>query len=281
MEPLDDAPLPTRRWAFDSPLAWMALLLLAIVVLSSVAVLDALSPHRDAAQVARSQGEAMRAAIGWRPVSPPPDGLLVEVLVATAPFSLSTASGPVAGRSPAPARLATALAVLAAELHRYPPLFLRHSGLERVVVCEGLRQHERPIPSLPNVDNTLLLGVSDDAGYLRRLIHHEVFHFVDYADDGQLKPDEPWAALNLPSFRYGDGGRAMREPGAADPLDPPLPGFVSMYGTSGVEEDKAELFSFLMTDPDLVDRLARADVVLSAKRAELRARLDRRRVRLF
>ncbi|RYE82694.1 MAG: hypothetical protein EOO75_20310 [Myxococcales bacterium] len=281
MEPLDDAPLPTRRWAFDSPIAWMALLLLAIIVLASVAVIDALSPHRDAAQVARSQGEAARTAIGWRPVSPPPDGLLVEVLVATTPFTLSTASGPVAGRAPTPDHLASALAVLAAELHRYPPLFLRRAGFERVVVCEGLRQHDRPIPSLPNVDNTLLLGVSDSVGYLRRLLHHEVFHFVDYADDGQLRPDEPWNSLNPPSFRYGDGGRAMREPGAADPLDPPVPGFVSMYGTSGIEEDKAELFSFLMTDPDLVDRLARADVVLAAKRSELRARLERRGVRLF
>ena len=73
----------------------------------------------------------------------------------------------------------------------------------------------------------------------------------------------------------------MRQPSAADPLDPSLPGFVSLYATAGVEEDKAELFSFLMTEPALVDERARTDVVLAAKRAELRARLGRRDATLF
>jgi len=42
-------------------------------------------------------------------------------------------------------------------------------------------------------------------------------------------------------------------------------GFISAYATSALEEDKAEVFSFLMTEPAAVADMAKRDPVLKLK----------------
>ena len=78
--------------------------------------------------------------------------------------------------------------------------------------------------------------------------------------------DRRWEALNRTGFSYGYGGRDMRGP-EATPMREDLPGFVSLYATSALEEDKAEIFAFMMARPTAMRRLAARDEVIAAKMA--------------
>lgn len=196
----------------------------------------------------------------------------VELLVATRPFRLELFTGALAGEAPSEIEIARAARVLEQELGRYPRRFLEQSRLRRVVLTHALSEAGAPIPSLPNLEGALLLDTDAPEAFLRRLIHHEVFHFVDFAGDDQLKRDPGWQRLNDRWFVYGSGGRYARVPGSARLTDD-LPGFVSRYATSALEEDKAETFAFLMAAPVRLAAIAARDGVIRAKIAALKAGL--------
>lgn len=188
----------------------------------------------------------------------------VEMMVAGRAFQLPAGNGPISASAPDAGAAERASAIVHEELRRFPEGFVAAAGLWRVVFCEGLREGNDVIPSLPNYRHTLLLDVRAEPAYLRRLVHHEVFHFVDFADDGIVLADRRWEALNRTGFAYGYGGRDMRSPDAT-PMREDLPGFVSLYATSALEEDKAEIFAFMMARPDAMRRLAARDDVIAAK----------------
>jgi len=114
----------------------------------------------------------------------------------------------------------------------------------------------------------------DDPDEVRRSFHHEVFHLIDYRDDGVVTRDPAWEALNPPGFKYAGGGRAaLADPAmTTDPTDK-VPGFVTGYSTSAVEEDKAELFAFLVVHPAYMAKRAATDPVIRAKVARMKALL--------
>jgi hypothetical protein len=141
-------------------------------------------------------------------------------------------------------------------------------------VRTSLHEGKLAIPSLPNYHGALVLDVDADAPFLRRLVHHEVFHFADYADDDQLSRDPAWAALNDRYFVYGSGGRFLRDPGAGCFTDK-YPGFVSEYATSALEEDKAEIFAMRMVAPRELDAFASADPIVRAKSRAIEAQLQK------
>lgn len=196
----------------------------------------------------------------------------VELMTAARGFELPLGNGPVAGRPPAAAPRARAEVIVSEELDRYPRELLSRARLYRVLLCEGLSEAGRPIPSLPNFQRTLLLDVDAEPGFLRRLVHHELFHFADYADDEQVLRDPEWAALSGSDFVYGSGGRFLRDPKSSLPGSAP-PGFVTRYATSALEEDKAETFAFMMTAPGTLSERARTDPVLAAKIARIERQL--------
>jgi hypothetical protein len=172
-----------------------------------------------------------------------------------------------------PQALAT-VQVVGAELARYEPSFLAAVGLERVLLCRDLSEGEKSFPSMPNVQHTLILDTDSPAPFLRRLVHHELFHFADFADDGELKHDAAWTALNERHFVYGFGGRLERHEGSAQWSEQRL-GFVTEYAQSALEEDKAELYSLAMMAPARVAERAQRDRVLARKLARLASQLQR------
>ncbi|MDB4943101.1 MAG: putative lipoprotein [Labilithrix sp.] len=200
----------------------------------------------------------------------------VALLEATKPFKLELAHGPVQGVAPRPERETAVRAILTRELARYPQGFLGKARLRGVVLTDELHEGELAIPSLPNVGGLLLLDVAGSESDLVRGLHHEIFHFADFADDGSISPDPQWDLLNEPGFAYGAGGRTLRAAWASEPLaqDGFLNGgFVSSYATSGVEEDKAETFAFAMARPQQLAAAAAKDPVLQAKRKEILVRI--------
>ncbi len=195
----------------------------------------------------------------------------IVVLRATKHFDVPLTDA-LTGEGVSPRAADAFLATIAAEFERYPEALLRRSGLRYVLLCSDLRQSNAPIVSLPNFESTLLLDVGSKPDFARRLVHHEFFHFVDFADDQQLKQDAAWASLNDRFFSYGSGGRYERDPGAAH-FGSGGPGFASKYGRAALEEDKAEIFSFLMAEPERTLALAQRDPVVAAKVAALQSQL--------
>ena len=217
-------------------------------------------------QLADDQARDQMLTLGWRPTEPSTVVGGVEVLRARGGFELMLGHGVISGDSATDEQRDRATRWVREELGRYPAHFLAFAQLRRVVLCGSLREDRRPIPSLPNYNNTLLLDADAEEAYLRRLIHHEIFHFVDLADDGSVLRDDAWEALNEPEFRYGFGGRAMRDVATA----PHPTGFVSGYATAALEEDKAETFAEMMWAPAAAHERALGDAVLQAKIERMR-----------
>jgi hypothetical protein len=196
----------------------------------------------------------------------------IEAFTPERAFQLESGGAVLTGEPIAARDRDRALATLAIELARYPAEFLVRARLRRLVLCAKLHEGSEVIPSLPNYHGALLIDVDADAPYLRRLVHHEVFHFADYADDDQLSHDPAWLALNDRYFVYGSGGRFAREPGAGRFSDE-IPGFVSRYATSALEEDKAETFAMRMSAPRQFAELIASDPILRVKSGALEAQL--------
>jgi len=199
-------------------------------------------------------------------------GLGIEVFAPERAFRMESGRAWLRGAPISDRDQQRALATLASELARYPAQFFARARLHRLILCSHLHEDNEPIPSLPNYHGALLVDVDADASYLRRLVHHEVFHFADYADDDQLSRDPSWLALNERYFVYGSGGRFLRDPGAGR-FTTEIPGFVSRYATSALEEDKAETFAMRMCAPEKFAQLIAADPILRAKSAAIEAQL--------
>lgn len=238
-------------------------------------------PNAERARVAEEAERALRADLvdqGLAPVAREDAAVTrlaelgIEVFTPERAFRMESGAAWLEGQPISSPDRARALATLAGELARYPGEFLARARLRRLILCAKLHEGSEPIPSLPNYHGALLVDVDADAPYLRRLVHHEVFHFADYADDDQLSRDPAWLQLNESDFAYGSGGRFLRTPGAGR-FSAEIPGFVSRYATSALEEDKAETFAMRMSEPAKFAALIAADPVLRAKSAALEAQL--------
>ena len=218
--------------------------------------------HGIAAFASTSSATATLAALG------------VEVVWPERAFRMESGNALLTGGVVSAADAERALVTLSAELARYPASFLDRARLHRLLLCSKLHEGPQAIPSLPNFHGTLIVDLNADAPFLRRLVHHEVFHFADYADDDQLSRDPAWLALNDHYFVYGSGGRFVRDPGAGRFSDE-IPGFVSRYATSALEEDKAETFAMRMALPREFAALLDADPIVRAKSAAIEAQLRR------
>ncbi|MCC6408177.1 MAG: hypothetical protein IT453_13525 [Planctomycetes bacterium] len=158
---------------------------------------------------------------------------------------------------------------LADEWSDYPRCWIETARLEAVVFCSELRWDVQPRASIPVFDAGLLyfdvaLGAEQES-YVRRVVHHEFFHSFDRFDDGELWTDEHWSALNPRGFTYGGGGVTRQHEPSTSLLETATTGFVDDYATSGVEEDKAELFAVLMCSPDAIRPRLAGDPYLLAK----------------
>ncbi len=258
--------------------------LAALVITPTVGLLAAelRDPKAESARLANEADLSLRAdllAQGFAsvPASANSDvralgALGIEVLTPERSFQLESGAAALTGKPADTKALAAALSPLRIELARYPRAFLERARFRRLVLCAGLREGDSEIPSLPNYHGALIVDVDADAPFLRRLVHHEVFHFADYADDDQLSRDPAWVALNDRYFVYGSGGRFLRHPGAGRFTDA-RPGFVSEYATSALEEDKAETFAMRMVAPRVLAERTQTDDVLRAKSLAIESEL--------
>lgn len=109
--------------------------------------------------------------------------------------------------------------------------------------------------------------------YLLEIVHHEFFHFIDFKDDGEVYEDKVWKKLNPPGFKYGRGGYSVQSDSTQGYVTDKIPGFISRYATSGVEEDKAEVFRSMLVNLREMEARAESDLVLSNKIARMKTLL--------
>lgn len=202
------------------------------------------------------------------------EALDLEVTVAEKRFSYRWVGGRLAGEPPTKEQWEPFAKLLAEELAVYSRALVKKTGLTRVVVCRDLQFGGQARSAVPDFARGVLYfdcwQNRDQPVFARRVIHHEYFHIIDKIDDGKLFEDEAWEALNAPDFKYGRGGHTMRDP-KAGLASTAMPGFLNRYSTSGVAEDKAEVFAFMMVQYRHVEGRAERDEVIRKKMARMKA----------
>ena len=209
----------------------------------------------------------------------------LRVVVADGPLRVESTHGVILAKRADNRELRIYREIFREELSRYPVEFIRKTELRRFVLCKGLSFNGQERYAIPDFEHDTIylnlerpLGLSwDPSGafelYRRKVFHHELYHQIDWKDDGLLYRDDAWAKLNPRSFRYGPGGINMRG-ASCSLLTHEIPGFVTQYATAGVEEDKAEVYANLMANNAALTELACADALVATKVEALVARLD-------
>ncbi|MBX3114372.1 MAG: hypothetical protein KF836_07375 [Fimbriimonadaceae bacterium] len=165
--------------------------------------------------------------------------------------------------------------LFANEWKLYPVSFVKKAKVFKITFCVSLSLNNQFRAAVPSYDADRMFydtaAGAYNSNYQRNVVHHEYFHMVDQREK-RLYTDPEWASLNPPDFKYGSGGAQMRTSGAGSLTDK-IPGFLTLYGTSGVEEDKAELFAHMIVDGEFVANRAKLDPVLNKKIGLLKKRL--------
>ncbi len=201
----------------------------------------------------------------------------IEIVTSGAGFPIRTTHGFIHGKAIDRDALVAYEPLFSGEFTRYPKQLVTATKLRKVVLCEDLSfdgQRRNAVPDFEH--NTLYLDAKrgdHSPLYQRKVIHHEFFHMIDFADDGKLYEDAAWTTLNAADFRYGSGGRNAQDNASTSVLTDRYPGFLNHYSTTGVEEDKAEVFANLMVEPQRVLASANSDPVVQNKVAAMKTLL--------
>ena len=203
----------------------------------------------------------------------------IDILWDTLPFPLRVNKRLLNGERADEKQAKAAADLLRQELRFYSKDILQRLGLRRIVVAVNLTVDERRIGGLAvyqeytfYLDAENILSREDR---VRQTFHHELFHMFDYRDDRRISRDSTWEGLNPPSFHYGSGGYEMLNDPRAGLLTDKYPGFITRYSTAAVAEDKAEIYSHMVTHYALMQEIAKTDAVVRAKMKALMALLER------
>ncbi len=110
---------------------------------------------------------------------------------------------------------------------------------------------------------------SEDGKYMRRTIHHEIRHLADYNQYSTYKPqDSKWLQCNPAQNSYLNSVASMYANPAYAHAAHPKAGFITGYATSGIDEDRAEVYAYYMTDRAYLYKTAIEDASLSCKVAQ-------------
>lgn len=197
----------------------------------------------------------------------------VTVVNVRTDLDVETPFGPITARAAGPG-LAKYSQLLGEEISIYPPALIRRTRMKRLVLCSELAFNGGLRGAIPDYwHGDLYLDVARGAAsppYQRTALHHEFFHLIDFQDDGEVYRDDAWSALNPIDFRYGPGGVNVQDDPSGSLPNEKAPGFLTAYATSGVEEDKAEVFSRLIMVPREVERRSNADPIIGRKVARMK-----------
>jgi len=193
--------------------------------------------------------------------------------------------------APAHTQLHKVIEPLVHELNVYPHEALRRTRIEQIVLCTDLLIGHRK----QKASGTLMVGLNyvdtiffdvqafRDNLFGRRTIHHELFHAIDYHDTWEGLIDTDWRKLQGKDYSYEldsavefqtmkrRNPQEIESPRFDDPYDwltgkpSSTPGFLTEYAKYNTAEDKAEVFSHMVTSYDEVMTRAGRDAILNRK----------------
>lgn len=148
------------------------------------------------------------------------------------------------------------------EWSKYPPQWTEHFSTTNVYFVQGFERpigagnSETPVAAYPGVGLGGPAYSIDQAvyatgeSYMREVIHHEYYHFIEYQSFGQYgAPDSTWTNANPNGFTYGNGGASCYEGDTSCQLGThPENGFVTGYAQTALAEDKAETYAYMFDD---------------------------------
>ena len=203
----------------------------------------------------------------------------IELVTSELGFPIKTIHGMIEGKEAGRGTLEKYQKLFAAEVNRYPPSLVRNAKLKRIALCEELSFDGQRRNAIPDFEHDVLyLDVKRgdyNPQYQRKVIHHEFFHMIDYKDDGSVYADSAWNGLNPATFQYGTGGRNAQDDAATSVLTDRFPGFLNHYSTTGVEEDKAEMFANMMVVPQYVELRAADDPIIKSKAQAMKSLIQK------
>ena len=163
------------------------------------------------------------------------------------------------------------LPLLILELSLYPKNFFKRINLKNITLSNNIVFHsgnyENYRAGLPDYEeDTLSLIFSckeRSIKYIRNVIHHELFHYFYFMYVGPFEDrDDLWEMFNPKGFEYSMKSElwSQKEILSGDYQD--YDSFVSYFSKTKLEEDKAEVFSYMVTSGnDVKDLLKREGVI--------------------
>jgi hypothetical protein len=197
-------------------------------------------------------------------------------------FPIVISTGKIHGKEADRKNIESYWPLLWSEWNLYPPELVEKAALKRIILCEDLAfenaahvtQLRTALPDYEHHD--LYLDVQrgrENTLYVCEVIHHEFFHIIDWCAD-QDKDEDGWIALNPPGFTYLEGGETQQKnPHTSELSD--NPGFLNEYSTSGLIEDKAEIFAHMVMDRKRVEQRGMTDGIIKGKMQKMQELLRR------
>ena len=194
-------------------------------------------------------------------------------------FPISSEFVKLEGERPNQWQLAVAVSTLVAEFRKLPKALVERCEIRRIVLCcrfseDGLRMGGMCFAH----QYALCLDVSrvvPNQGRLIRSFYHELFHMIYARDDSWRKKSGVWLGLNPRGFDYGPSARAIIREGLTSQPYSAHPGFLTRYSTANMQEDTAELFSYLLTSHGRTKQKAKQNRFLAAKVLYMQEQLAR------
>ena len=192
----------------------------------------------------------------------------LELVIPENKSNLRAISFEIDGDPPTQSDLDCYTPILFLEFWIYGKSFIKKSKLKKIILLHNINytnsEGTQDRAGCPEYDLTKSITFAireKNIAYIRIVLHHELFHFIDYADDQDFD-DEGWEKLNQKDFEYGEGGNTERE---WIKLDKNVMGFINHYSTSALEEDRAEIYQYLISCPD--EALNNNDIIVSKRQS--------------
>jgi hypothetical protein len=197
----------------------------------------------------------------------------LDIVLSRPEFPVKTTHGAINGKEADHKDVDSYVPLLVSEWNLYPVELIKRSKLQRIILCQDLSFAGQQRTAIPDFEhNDLYFDVARGRHsllYTRTVIHHEFFHVLDYRN-GTLYADERWTRLLPKGVKYGMGGKNLQDDATVSLISDDLPGFLNKYSTTGVEEDKAEVFANMIVNSKAVEERAKNDPVIRAKTVLMR-----------
>jgi hypothetical protein len=206
----------------------------------------------------------------------------LDVTWTAGPYEYKYDSSGGSAENPTEEDVARVAASIVRELGMYPNGFLRRAGFKGIVLVRDLFVQEdggARGAAAYIFDDRFFLDVPNairavQGGTRIRFIHHLMWHRLDELS-GTMWTDPEWEALNPTDFEYGvysRGGVHETRAGSGS-LITEYPGFLNLYSTGNLPDDKAEVYAYLMVIHSWVGERSLQDPYLRRKVALIKARL--------